>query len=103
MALRPGASGRKIDIVQPSEPIQPKALPPVKVSNVKLGDQDSRFTVDQIGVPVLVKISYFPNWKVSGAEGPVSHRAEPDGRHPDVDRRAPHLRAIQLSTTSPTC
>ncbi len=37
---------------------------------MQLGDQDLRFTVDQIGVPVLVKISYFPNWKVSGAEGP---------------------------------
>jgi hypothetical protein len=68
--LSPGASGRKIDIVQPAEPIQPKALAPVKVSNVQLGDQDLRFTVDQIGVPVLVKISYFPNWHVSGAEGP---------------------------------
>jgi hypothetical protein len=68
--LAPGASGRKIDIVQPTEPIVTKKLPPVKVSNVHLGDQDLRFSVDQIGVPVLVKISYFPNWKVSGAEGP---------------------------------
>jgi hypothetical protein len=47
-----------------------KPLPPVTVSNVQLGDQDLRFSVDKIGVPVLVKISYFPNWKVSGAEGP---------------------------------
>jgi hypothetical protein len=23
-----------------------------------------------VGVPVLVKISYFPNWEVSGADGP---------------------------------
>jgi hypothetical protein len=68
--LAPGASGRKIDIVQPAEPIVAKKLPPVAVSNVQLGDQDLRFSVDQIGVPVLVKISYFPNWKVSGAEGP---------------------------------
>lgn len=68
--LAPGASGRKIDIVLPVEPIQPKKLPAVKVSNVKLGDQDLRFSVDQIGVPVLVKISYFPNWHASGAEGP---------------------------------
>ena len=68
--LAPGASGRKIDIVQPVEPIEPKALPAVKVSNVQLGDQDLRFTVDQIGVPVLVKISYFPNWHASGAKGP---------------------------------
>jgi hypothetical protein len=28
------------------------------------------FTVDQIGVPVLVRVSYFPNWEVTGAEGP---------------------------------
>jgi hypothetical protein len=68
--LAPGASGRKIDIVQPVQPIKPKALPAVKVSNVQLGDQDLRFSVDQIGVPVLVKISYFPNWHASGAKGP---------------------------------
>jgi hypothetical protein len=68
--LAPGTSGRKIDIVQPTEPIQPKQLEPVTVSNVQLGDQDLRFSVDKVGVPVLVKISYFPNWKVSGAEGP---------------------------------
>ena len=68
--LAPGASGRKIDIVQPSEAITPKKLPHVTVSNVHMGDQDLRFTVDRIGVPVLVKISYFPNWHVSGANGP---------------------------------
>ncbi len=68
--LAPGASGRKIDIVQPAEPIVAKKLPAVTVSNVQLGDQDLRFTVDQIGVPVLVKISYFPNWHASGAKGP---------------------------------
>ena len=68
--LAPGASGRKIDIVQPVEAIVPKDLPAVTVSNVQLGDQDLRFTVDQIGVPVLVKISYFPNWHASGAQGP---------------------------------
>ena len=28
------------------------------------------FKVDQVGVPVLVKASYFPNWEVSGAKGP---------------------------------
>jgi hypothetical protein len=68
--LLPGASGRKIDIVQPTEPIVAKPLPAVTVSNVQLGDQDLRFTVDKVGVPVLVKISYFPNWHVSGAKGP---------------------------------
>src|SRR3546814_14392606 len=28
------------------------------------------FTVDEVGEPVLVKASYFPNWRVSGADGP---------------------------------
>lgn len=68
--LSPGTSGRKIDIVDPVQQIQPKTEPHVVVSNVKLGDQDLRFSVDQIGVPILVKISYFPNWHVSGAKGP---------------------------------
>ncbi|MEN9821607.1 MAG: hypothetical protein RLZ04_33, partial [Actinomycetota bacterium] len=28
------------------------------------------FDVSETGVPVLVRISYFPSWKVEGAEGP---------------------------------
>lgn len=68
--LDPGEPGRKVDIVQPSEAIDVVELPAVTVSDVELGDQDLRFTVDQVGVPVLVKISYFPNWEVSGADGP---------------------------------
>jgi hypothetical protein len=55
-----------------------KALPPVQVSDVTQsagGDQIS-FHVNKIGVPVLVKISYFPDWHASGAEGPW--RAEPN-------------------------
>lgn len=68
--LAPGEPGRKVDIVQPTEPIEVHDLPPVVVSDVDLGEQDLSFHVDQVGVPVLVKISYFPNWKVSGADGP---------------------------------
>ena len=34
------------------------------------GDDRVSFTVDKIGVPVLVKVSYFPNWEASGARGP---------------------------------
>lgn len=45
-------------------------LPPVQVSNITWDDDDVIFDVDQPGVPVLVKVSYFPNWKVSGGEGP---------------------------------
>lgn len=32
-------------------------------------DHDVAFTTDAVGVPHLVKVSYFPNWKVDGAEG----------------------------------
>jgi hypothetical protein len=40
------------------------------VSDVKIGDDSVSFTVDKVGVPVLVRVSYFPNWQVSGAKGP---------------------------------
>ncbi|HEX9548700.1 MAG TPA: hypothetical protein VF942_15265, partial [Acidimicrobiales bacterium] len=46
------------------------ALAPVQVANVKTSDNSVSFDVDQTGVPVLVKASYFPNWKASGAHGP---------------------------------
>jgi hypothetical protein len=45
-------------------------LEPVQVTNIAEGDDSISFDVDKVGVPVLVKESYFPNWKVSGAEGP---------------------------------
>jgi hypothetical protein len=43
-------------------------LPLIEVSNVVI-DQDSiEFDVDQVGVPVLIRVSYFPNWSVTGAD-----------------------------------
>jgi hypothetical protein len=66
----PGASGRRVDIVTPAQAIEPVALPPVVVSNIEMGQSDVSFSVDKIGVPVLVRVSYFPNWKVDGATGP---------------------------------
>ena len=35
-----------------------------------LEDSAISFSVDQVGQPILVRMSYFPNWKVSGAKGP---------------------------------
>src|SRR5262249_18693527 len=40
------------------------------VSNIKEGDSSVSFDVAQPGTPMLVKVSYYPNWKVSGAKGP---------------------------------
>lgn len=43
---------------------------PGAVSEVVLEDHRISFTTDAIGVPHLVKVSYFPNWVAEGAEGP---------------------------------
>ena len=60
----------RVDVVVPKQPITPVALPAVTVSNVVMGNETVDFEVDQIGVPVLVKVSYFPNWQVAGGTGP---------------------------------
>ena len=49
---------------------EPKALPPVEISDVVETTDTMSFRVDQIGIPVVVRTSYFPNWRVSGADGP---------------------------------
>ncbi|HVA75551.1 MAG TPA: phosphomannomutase/phosphoglucomutase [Acidimicrobiales bacterium] len=51
-----------------SPPITP--LPNVQVSHIRHTNESISFDVDQTGVPVLVKTSYFPNWRVSGGRGP---------------------------------
>jgi hypothetical protein len=57
--------------VSPNDTQPPRtALAPVQVANIKTGDNSVSFDVDTTGVPVLVKASYFPNWKASGAHGP---------------------------------
>jgi hypothetical protein len=58
------------DLVPTSTDVDPEA-----VSNVVTSNQEVSFDTTAIGVPHLVKVSYFPNWTVSGAEGP--YRATP--------------------------
>jgi hypothetical protein len=45
------------------------------VTDVVLEDYRISFTTTAIGIPHLVKVSYFPNWRVEGADGP--YRAAP--------------------------
>jgi hypothetical protein len=61
---------RKVDYVAPDGGITPTPLPEVTVSDVDIRQQSVSFSVDQVGVPVIVKVSYFPNWEVDGADGP---------------------------------
>jgi hypothetical protein len=41
----------------------------IAATTSRTGDE-VRFTTDRIGEPHLVKVSWFPNWRVEGAEGP---------------------------------
>ena len=49
-------------------PVRP--LPIVKVSKIARDNVNISFHVDKVGVPVVVKTGYFPNWKATGAKGP---------------------------------
>jgi hypothetical protein len=40
------------------------------VSRIQESNDSVRFHVSRVGTPVLVKVSYFPNWHASGATGP---------------------------------
>ncbi|MFO1536904.1 MAG: hypothetical protein ACKOVH_03625 [Actinomycetota bacterium] len=44
--------------------------------DVRVDEESVRFRVDEVGKPVLVKVSWFPNWKAEGALGP--YRATPN-------------------------
>ena len=46
------------------------------VSGITNSDNRISFDVDRVGVPVLVKASYFPSWKVKGGHGP--YRVSPN-------------------------
>ena len=46
------------------------AVEPAVVSDMVRRDHSISFSVDRVGSPVLVRTSYFPNWSVSGADGP---------------------------------
>ncbi len=61
---------RTVSVVEPVQDIAVVPLPAVTVSGVDINQQDLSFDVSEIGVPVLVRVSYFPNWSVEGADGP---------------------------------
>lgn len=48
----------------------------VRVTDVVQHDTSLSFHVDRVGVPVEVKVSYFPRWHVTGGQGP--YRVSPN-------------------------
>ena len=73
-----GEPSRRVDIVVPSADtkIAPVSVEPAIVTEVNIDNEAISFHVDKIGVPVLVRVSYYPNWKSHGASAPV--RAAPN-------------------------
>lgn len=56
--------------VDPGDSPELRPVTPAVVSDVEHGDGSVSFSVDRPGSPVLVKTSYFPSWRASGADGP---------------------------------
>lgn len=58
-------------VSRPSDTPPKKSIArPARVSRITSSDDRISFDVDRVGVPVVVKSSYFPNWQAKGAEGP---------------------------------
>jgi hypothetical protein len=51
-------------------PDVPLATPEDAVTDVVVENERISFTTTAVGVPHLVKVSYFPNWVATGADGP---------------------------------
>jgi hypothetical protein len=62
------ASWPRVPIGDPSPP--QRRVAPTHVTKVRETDNTVSFHVSKIGTPVLVKVSYFPNWQATGATGP---------------------------------
>ena len=56
-------------VTEESDP-EVRFLPTAQVTNISQEVDKVAFTVDRVGVPVVVKVSYFPNWEAKGAAGP---------------------------------
>lgn len=61
-----GKVGSGISVTPPDR----RSVEPPQVTAIRSDENDIVFDVDRVGSPVLVKASYFPNWKASGAKGP---------------------------------
>jgi hypothetical protein len=62
------ASWARTTVGQTRPPVRHAAS--TRVTNVSTTNTTVSFHVSKVGTPVLVKVSYFPNWHASGADGP---------------------------------
>jgi hypothetical protein len=72
-ASGPAAWPRAASVVaMPAGPREPRE----QVTDVRVGLQALSFHVSRLGVPTLVKVSYYPGWRAIGATGP--YRVSPN-------------------------
>ncbi|MCL4421910.1 MAG: hypothetical protein M1115_01855, partial [Actinobacteria bacterium] len=76
IAAKGPASWHRVPATEAASLIPRKRLPALKVSDVVEKTSSISFDVSRLGVPVVVRTSYFPNWHARGAEGP--YRAFPN-------------------------
>jgi hypothetical protein len=71
---------KRVDVLTTETPYETRQVPSFTIdpNTVTIKESSISFDVPEsaIGQPVLVRVSYFPNWKVSGAKGP--YRAAPN-------------------------
>jgi uncharacterized membrane protein/putative flippase GtrA len=65
-----GAGPKRWARVDRQDPIPRLPVRPAEITRIRSSDNRIAFDVDRPGSPVLVKASYFPNWKARGADGP---------------------------------
>jgi len=51
-------------------PSRSRRVAPTTISHIEYTDSTVSFDVGRLGVPILVKVPYFPNWTATGAAGP---------------------------------
>ncbi len=67
-----------------------RRVPATTVSHIDYTDSTVSFDVGRLGVPILVKVPYFPNWVASGASGPYEAT-------PNLMIVVPHAHHVVLS------
>jgi hypothetical protein len=64
------AGVRTVGVGVQVESTERQSLARTVVSQITSDVDTIKFHVDRVGVPVVVKASYFPNWRAKGADGP---------------------------------
>ena len=92
-----GDPGHEVDVVVPATAnLRTGSIAATTVTNIVQKNESISFDVSRTGVPVVVKVSYFPNWQVKGAAkvyraAPNYMVVVPTDKHVELTFRASQL------------